>query len=186
MVSYSLSDLKLISVFKDMSEFEMLEISNDNLMAEYLYKLGMDVPKEAFMYFPSFHRNLQNQIVLGFTVAGEVRQDEAYRNSWMCSMTEKLLLACNDDVGLMREMTHLNYKVRDMESYLNHCDSEDYDLDRALFPEDQLEPLYLENEAQIENLQSILEGIRGPMYGNSGALKTFKEYKDFAKEKYGN
>ncbi len=135
------------------------------------------------MFFPAYHRNLQQQIVFGYVVVGECRQDEAFRNSWMCDITNKLLLACNDDVGLMREMTHLNYKVRDMESYLNHCDSEDYDLDRALFAEDQCEPGWKHNEEQIENLQVILEGIRGPQYGNSGALKTFKEYQDYLKGK---
>lgn len=180
MISWSLSDLQLISVFKDMSEFDMLRIENDEVMQKYLYILGMDVPDFPLMFLPCIHRNLQNQIVTGYKVIGECRCDRVYKDSWMAGISERLLITAFNDASLMKELAELSYKVRDFEDYLNDCDAIDFDEERALFPADQLEPDYQENEQKLKELEEILESIRGPQYGPSGSLKSYKEYQDYA------
>lgn len=58
----------------------------------------------------------------------------------------------------------------------------DFDESRALFEADQLEPDWMEQEAKIQELQDILDSIRGGAYNASGALKTAQEYKDWLAE----
>lgn len=158
----------------------MLSIENDEKMANYLYPLGMDVPDFPMMYLPCLHRNLQNEILMGYVVVGECRCDQAFRDSWMAGITERLMIASYSDTSLMRELAELSFKTRNMEEYLNDNDSLDFDEDRALFPLDQLEPSWRENEEKIAALAKILEDIRGPQYNSAGAPKSFKEYQDWA------
>lgn len=183
MISWSLSDLQLISAFKDMSEFDMLKIENDELLQKYLYILGMDVPDFPMMFFPCIHRNLQDKIVMGYKVIGECRCDRAYKDSYMAGITERLLISAFNDTSLMKEIAELSYKVRDIEEFVNDNDSIDFDEDRALFPADQLEPDWEVNEQKLKELGDILLSIRGPQYGPSGSLKTNEEYKAWAEER---
>lgn len=177
MISISLSDLKLIPELKDMDEFEMIEIKNDELIAKYLYQLGMDCYDYPFVYIPNRHRNLQGQDVLGFRAVGEIRCDYEYRNSKIAGITERLIISSYEDPSCTEEIAELSFKVRDWDEYLNDSDSLDWDESRAIFPEDQYEPDYVEQEQNIESMKKILESIRGCCYNEAGALKMMSEYK---------
>lgn len=188
MVSWSLSDLKLISELSHMSEFDMVKPENDALMVKYLWKLGCDVPDYPWIYLPSKHRNLQDQIVVGYRAVAEVRCDPEYLNSFMADITQRMTITSYVDPSKMEEMAELSYKVRDWTEYLNDNDSLDWQEERAITPLDQLEPDYLEQEAAIKELEDILVSIRGSCYNASGSLKMMDEYHqesvEIIKEKY--
>lgn len=190
MLSISLSDMKLITELSGMSEFDMIRIENDDLMAKYLYKIGCDVPDYPWIYIPSKHRNLQNQVVTGYRAVAEIRCDADFRDSYLAGITERLTIASYFDSSCMEEIASLSYQVRDFAEHLNDSDSIEFDEDRALFPADQLEPNWEMEEAKIKELQDILDEIRGPAYNSAGSLKTSEEYrqwfenKEFYNEKY--
>lgn len=182
MLSISLSDMKLITELSGMSEFDMIRIENDDLMAKYLYKIGCDVPDFPWVYIPNKHRNLQGQVVTGYRAVAEIRCDAAFRDSYMAGITERLVISSYSDPTLMEDIAELSYKVRDFSEYLNDSDSIDFDESRALFEADQLEPDYMEQEVKIQELQDILDSIRGGCYNAAGSLKTSQEYKDWLVE----
>lgn len=174
--------MQLISEFKDKTEFDLIRIENDDTLQRYLYLLGMDVPDFPMMFVPNKHRNLQGKVVTGYRVCGEIRCDATFRNSYMAGITERLVISSYFDPTLMSDIAELSYKVRDFSEYLNDSDSIDFDESRALFEADQLEPDYQQEEAKIQELQDILDSIRGGCYNSSGALKTAQEYKDWLAE----
>ena len=177
MVVWSLSDLKLISELAHMSEFDMVHPDNDELMAKYLWKLGCDVPDYPWMYCAAKHRNIQNQIVVGYRAIAEVRCDPEYLNSFMADITQRQTIVSYTDPSKMEEMAELSFKVRNWEEYLNDNDSLDWDESRAVFPTDQLEPDFEDQEKVIQELEEILYSIRGSAYNASGSLKMMHEYK---------
>lgn len=179
MLSISLSDMQLITELSTLSEFELVRIDNDELVAKYLYKIGVDT-EFPWVYLANKHRNLQDNIVTGYRVCGEVRCDAAYRDSYLAGITERLVISSFSDRSFMEEIAELSYKVIDFEEHLHDNDSIDYDESRALFGADQLEEDWEEQEAAIKELQGILFDIRGSAYNSSGALKTMKEYAEFA------
>jgi hypothetical protein len=172
--------MKLVSELSEMSEIEMVQIENDELMQKYFYQIGMDCYDFPFVYVPNKHRTLAGEVVTGFRCVGELRCDSAFRDSYLAGITERLIISSYLDTSLMLEIAELSYKVRDFDDYLNDCDSIDFDESRALFPANQLEDDWVEQEAIIKNLQDVLTMIRGPVYNASGALKTAEEYKEFA------
>lgn len=183
MISISLSDMKLITELSGMSEFDMIRIENDDLMAKYLYKIGCDVPDFPWVYIPNKHRNLRGQVVTGYRAVAEIRCDAAFRDSYMAGITERLVISSYFDRTMMEDIAELSFKTPDFSEYLNDSDSIDFDESRALFEADQLEPDYQQEEAKIQELQDILDSIRGGAYNASGALKTAQEYKDWLAEK---
>lgn len=177
MISISLSDMKLISELSHLSEIQMIHPAADDLMAKYLYKIGMDCYDFPFLYIPNKHRNLRGQVVTGFRCVGEIRCDEEYRNSYLAGITERLIISSYLDPSLMEEIAELSFKVRNWEEYLNDNDSLDWDESRALFPVDQLEEDWEAQEDHIRELGDVLLAVRGSPYTSSGALKTMEDYK---------
>ena len=180
MISISLSDLKLVTELSGLSEFEMIQIGNDELMAKYLYQIGMDCYDFPWIYTANKHRNMQGDVVTGYRVCGEIRCDGAYRDSYLADITARLIIVSYTDPSFMEEIAELSHKVRDFSEYLNDSDSIDFDEERALFPASQLEEDWEEQEAKIKQLNYILTEIRGTCYTASGGLKTMQDYKEFA------
>lgn len=186
MIAASLSDMKLVQELSHLSEFQMVDIENDNLMMKYFFEIGMDCYDFPFVYVAAKHRNLQGNIVTGFRCIGEVRCEEAFRNSKMAGITERLIISSYKDVSLMNEIAELSFKVRDFEEYLNDNDSLDWDADRAVLPDSQLEEHWQEEEKIIATMNDTLVSIRGPIYNSAGALKSAEEYKLWNDERKGN
>lgn len=179
MICVSVSDLQLITELSGMSEFDIISIYSDEKVAKYLYKIGIDTDFP-WVYLANKHRNLQGNILTGYRICGEIRCDSTYRDSYMAGITERLVISSYSDPSFMEEIAELAFKTRDIDHYLNDNDSLDWDESRALFGADQLEPDWEDEEAKIQELQDILVSIRGPAYNNAGALKTMKEYQDYA------
>jgi len=179
MICISVSDLQLITELSEMSEFDIVRIENDPLVAKYAHQIGIDV-EYPMAYFANKHRNLQNKVVTGYRLCGEVRCDVEYRNSYLAGITERLIISSFSDPSKMTEIAELSFKTRDWAEYLNDNDSLDWQEDRAVLPQDQLEEDWEAEEKKIAELNDILVSIRGPVYNSSGALKTMEEYKEFA------
>lgn len=191
MISISLSDLQLITELSRMTELEMINPINDELMMKHLHFIGMDVPDYAFCYLPNVHRNLQDKVVLGFRVIGETRCDHAFRNGPIASLTDKLVISSYFDSSLTEALGELTAKARDYESF--NLDLMEEQVDKyAAWPDDQTEPDWKEVEAQIILLEELRDELRGPMYTASGALKMPHEYQEWVdtrslyEEKYGS
>lgn len=179
MLAISFKDLQLISTLSQLSEFQMLEIDNDPLIYSYLYKIGIDTDYP-ICYVANKHRTLAGEIHTGFRAYGEVRCDVEYRNSYLAGITERLVCASYNDPSLMTEIAELSFKTRSWQDALNDNDSLDWQEDRAITPNDQLEEDWEYEEKKIADLNNALVSIRGPIYNSSGALKTAQEYQEFA------
>lgn len=181
MICISLSDLKLVKELSHLGEMEMCKIENDPLIAKYAYECGVDTDF-AVLYVGNRHRNLQGQDIVGVRICGEVRCDQAFRDSPISTITDRLVMTSYSDPTLMTEVAELSFKVRDFSQYLNDNDNVSYDEARALFPADQLEPDWQEQEQKIQELNNVLELIRGSCYNDAGTLKSAEEYVSWLKE----
>lgn len=182
MICVSVSDLQLITELSGMSEFDIISIYSDEKVAKYLYKIGVDTDFP-WTYSVNIHRNLRDQVVMGFRIYGEIRCDASYRDSYMAGITERLVISSYKDRSFMEEIADLSFKVRDFSEYLNDSDSIEFDEERALFGSDQLEPDWELNTQKLQELENILYEIRGPAYNSAGALKSMKEYQEFAENR---
>ena len=189
MICLSVSDLKLATKLSGMSELEIIKVENDEIVSEIIYQLGIDT-EFPWIYTANKHRNIRDQVLIGYRIAGEIRIDEEFRNSKLAGIQERLVISSYKDVSMMEEIAELAFKVRDFSEYLNDSDSLEFDEERALFGQDQLEPDWEQAEDHIRELNDILLAVRGSPYTSSGALKTMQDYKDelesreFYSEKY--
>lgn len=176
MISLSVSDLRLATKLSGMSELEIIRVENDDLVASIIYQLGIDT-EFPWIYTANRHRNLRGQDIVGFRCIGEIRCDDEYRNSFLAGITERLIINSYSDPSRMEEIAELSFKVRSWEDHLNDNDSIEFDAERALFHEDQMEPDWEAQEAHIQELNDVLLAVRGSPYTSSGALKTMADYK---------
>lgn len=179
MKTISFSDLRRVSWLSEYSEVELLHIDMDDKVAEALSQLGFDT-EYPILYYPAKHRNLAGDVVTGYIACGEIQLNGSKVNRDFRDLTDILVCTSYLDKSLMLELAELAFKTRDFTEFLQDSDSIDFDEERALFPANQLEPDWVEQEAIIKNLQDVLTMIRGPVYNASGALKTAEEYKEFA------
>lgn len=175
MVSISLSDLQLLDEFKTLPESEMILIKNDEAINKVLYTIGFDVPRFGVIYIPSKHRNLQNKVVIGYRVVGDVRRDDAFKNGPMASLTDRLTISAYKDVSLMKEMALLSGLSRNTMAGLE----DDLPDDQETLPESQLEPGWKELEQRIQRMVDLRDKLRGPYLNDAGNLKTQSEYAEW-------
>ena len=164
------------------SEIELLNINNDDLVMKHLWFICMDIYDYPFIYVPSKHRNLRNQVVLGYQVFGEVRCDAAFKQGPFASLCSRLIIASYQDVSLMKEMAELACKTRDYNGYSDDGMPEEPNAKGEL-PETELEEGWREVEKIIESMEELRDRIRGPAHGPSGSLKLASEYKSWLEEK---
>lgn len=180
MISISVRDLLKIEELKHFNEVQLIHPSNDALVNKYLDELAFDIDY-ATAYLPSKHRDLTGKIAVGYRIVGELSINRKHINSPYCGITERLVAASYTDTSLMKELAELAGKSRNFDGYAGD-DMPDGDDERALFPLDQQEPDYLEVAQQIKVLENIRDGIRGPMYSASGAMKMPEEYQAWLDE----
>jgi hypothetical protein len=170
----SLSDLLLCSELSHIkNEIELLSLQNDALMESILGHIGFDT-EYPVSYVPVKHRNMQNQVIVGFMAVGEIDMNRSFIDSPICTLTERMIAAAYTDPSLTRELSSLMGMRVNFRSLLeNGTDSSNEDL-----PEDMLEPdrEYVTN--QIKTLESLRDRIRGDMFNDRGEAKTFEEYRD--------
>lgn len=174
----SFSDLKLHSSLSGLNEVQMLSIDMDDKINAILAEIGFDVDY-GITYFPAKHRNLQNNILIGFMASGEVSINRKHLTSVYADLTDVLIASSYSDTSLTKELANLSGLSR---SYDNNQESDDYGDGQQDMPANQLEEDWEDVEKQIRQLEEIRDIVRGPMLNESGAAKTAEQYKAWAKE----
>lgn len=174
----SFSDLKLHSSLSGLNEVQMLSIDMDDTINAILAEIGFDVDY-GITYFPAKHRNLQNNILIGFLASGEVSINRKHLTSVYADLTDVLIAASFTDPSLTKELANLSGLSR---SYDNNQESDDYGDQQQDMPPNQLEEDWEDIEKQIRQLEEIRDIIRGPQMDESGSAKTAEQYKAWYKE----
>lgn len=164
--------MRLCTKFRGMNEVEMLKLSNDDDMAWALDQIGFDT-EYAVTYVPINHRDMQNNVGMGFMCVGEINMNRSYIESPLCTLTERMIAAAYIDPSLTKELSSLMGMRVNFRSLLeNGSDSSSEDL-----PDDMLEPDREWVGKQIADLIALRDTIRGPILNERGEAKTFQEYK---------
>ena len=172
MKTLSFRDLQLCTKFKGMNEIQMLSLENDETMAWVLEQVGFDT-EYAVSYIPLVHRDLQNNVGLGFMAVGEINMNKSFIDSSICTLTDRMIASAYIDPSLTRELSSLMGMRVSLRSLMdNGADSAGKDL-----PEDMLEPDRDFVAKQITDLEALRDAIRGDMINARGEPKTFSEYK---------
>ena len=161
----SLRDVKIIPQFSALSELEMINPMYDNAIKEILKHVGFDV-EYPIEYVPSIHRDMQNNVGLGFRVVGEVDCNRKWLSSPLCDLTSILVAASYLDISLMRELAEMCIKSPDYES----LDWEDVNIcERGSYGDEPMnieEEGWQEVEEEIRMLERMRDIIRGDCYGS--------------------
>lgn len=100
----SLRDLKLADSLSHMTEVQMINPANDNIVKEVLAEIGYDVTK-GISYIPSYHRDMQGKAAVGFQVIGEYHRDKKYHK--FVDTFDRVVMAGLSDVHLAKDMAEL-------------------------------------------------------------------------------
>lgn len=131
----SFSDLKLHSSLSGLNEVQMLSIDMDDTINAILEEIGFDVDY-GITYFPAKHRNLQNNILIGYMASGEVSINRKHLTSVYADLTDVLIASSYSDTSLTKELANLSGLSR---SYDNNQESGDYGDCQQDMPANQLE-----------------------------------------------
>lgn len=167
----SFRDLRVIPELAQYNEVELLHPSRDKMMAKYLEQLGFntDAPVQ---YIPNKHRDMQGNVGVGFRAVGTIAVGSEFLESRMATMEDRILATYFTDPSLARELAQM------MNTGISFSDGDDNSLldDEDEFPEELTEPDFPEVEAALKELEQLRDSIRGSMYNESGAPKTYGEY----------
>ena len=162
----SVSDLlHFVDEFKGMNEVQLIHPDNDKRVLHYLGDLGFDTDYTIY-YMPNKHRNLRGEINVGYRLIGELNCNRKFYEIY--SLEEIVACTSYQDLSLTRELCNLSGKDLDYKSFNNGVASE---VHHKKFPETEWAEDYLEVKAQINQLQFILEQVRGSYYNEDGSVK---------------
>lgn len=165
----SFRDLRLIPELSQFNEIELLHPVNDGRVAKYLEQLGFNTsaPVE---YLPSKHRDIQGNVAVGFRAVGVIDTSSTFLGSHMATMEDRIMATFFKDPSLARELAQM------LNTGINFSDDALFDDEGEEFPEELIEPDFEEKAAEIKALEDLRDTIRGPMYNEAGAVKTYVEY----------
>lgn len=171
MISISVSDLLILPEFAGYSEWDIVEKKEDKKVLDACFNLGLDKNK-GYCYDYNIHRNLQNKVVEGFRIVGEIRIDKEFRKSPFCTLIDKIIMHSVTDVGFAMDLASR------MGSTLNYAKFQEDDERSPTdgFDKDLLEPNYSVVEKRINSMVKLLSDLRGTPINDSGLLKTYEEW----------
>lgn len=163
----SLRDLQRFEALRTYKETSLIHPVMDLVMFKYLGALGfsLDHPIE---YIPSFHRDMQGRVALGFQAVGEIdHENKEYLRSHLCPLVDRLMAAAKKDMSLCVELCQMSGQRVPL-------DDDAIEEDNS-FQDEWIEPNYKTNLASIEALLEIRDNIRRPRRNENGTEKTPKE-----------
>ena len=140
MKTCSFRDVLKASWLTQYNEIDLLSIDRDEDVNRVLTELGFDC-EYPLNYFPAKHRDLSGKIAVGFMVSGEVQCNRKHLTSVFADLTDILISSAYIDPSLTRELADLSGLSRNYDGY-NDCNIPDYDTERIIIPENQLEEDY--------------------------------------------
>ena len=169
----SFRDLRLIPELSQYSEIDLLHPSMDDTVNKWLEEFGFNT-NAPVQYIPNKHRDMQGNIGVGFRAIGTIAVGSEFLDTPLATMEDRILATFFTDPSLARELASmLNTGIRFADVPESYDESDDD------FPEELIEPDYPEVSKEIALLETIRDAVRGPMYNESGAPKTYKEYAEY-------
>lgn len=175
MISVSLSDI--IASIKleegvEYSEVELLSTDTDDLVLQYAHDFGLDNSGGyAFVY--NKHRNLQNKVVDGFRIIGEIRKDRAFLSSPFCSTEDRAIAAADKDIHFAKELFGMMGAKVTYGSLREDID-DSADMSEASYLEENFDSF----SNTLASYNKLCYDIRGDAYNDYGKLKTYQEWKN--------
>lgn len=169
MKTISVTDLKLIDGLDHLNYFELVHPDNDHLVNPYLEMMGFDIFKP-LEYRAYQHRNLQNQVVINYVIAGELSLDRKHLTGPFGSFEDRKIAAGMVDKSLFEELHSMGSRCHDygassaLDETIPSRENEEYKKEEQ------------EIARQIKLLEDILFDIRGSQYKQDGSLKTAYDY----------
>ena len=138
------------------SEIHLLPKSQDELVKPVLQALGMDT-RLGFRIQAYKHRDLDNNVAIGYRYEGTIRTDREWANSKGCSTIERISITAFDDLSLTHELQDLMGGQLDLTSAEGSYDLLNED---ASF-RDLIVETYKEDSELIKQLNNICKQVRG-------------------------
>ena len=176
MKTISFQDLLKVSWLQGYSEIDLLSIEMDEQVDKVLDEIGIDT-EYPILYFPCKHRTLDNKVVVGYMACGEVSCNRKHTNSPYFDITDIVIANMYRDIDYAKELAEMAGRTTDWIGTLE----EEIDVEENN-EEIEIEEDYDMVSEQMRLLEDIRDRIRGPLYNNSGAIKTRAEYREWLEE----
>jgi len=147
---------------------EMVHPDNDELVGKYLDMIGIDINKP-LEYRAYQHRNLQNKVVVNFTIAGELKLDRKSLTSPFSTYEDRLIAASIYDRSLFEQLHELGntsptYGGNALDDNIPTKDAEEYRAEEEKVAK------------EITLLEEVLYHIRGSQMNSDGSYMTMQDY----------
>jgi hypothetical protein len=173
MKAISVYDLKIIPELAHLNYFELVHPDNDCLVNPFLGTMGFDLDYP-LMYTVSQHRTLQNTVVIGYVIRGEVNISREHLTGPWGTLYDRMVAAAYTDPSLCVDLCRSMNMSLDQSAFIGSRHAADSAPEN--FPECLTNPDEKEILEQIQLLESILFDIRGSQYRLDGSLKMPDDY----------
>lgn len=140
---------------KGYTEASLLPKDMDSIVLPVLHELGIDVRKDIYITAVK-HRDLQNNVGIGYRYCGTIRSDRQWVNSKGCDVIERVAITSFNDLSLTNELCKLLNKRID----ITEADGA-YALEDELNSVEYVVETYEADSATMRNLNQICKNIRG-------------------------
>lgn len=137
------------------NEVTLLNKENDPIVIPILHELGIDVRKSIHIMAVK-HRDLQDNIGIGYRYYGTIRTDRQWINSPLCDLTERVAISAFSDLSLTRELCGLMGKTIDV-STMDGA----YTMDDEMNSTDFIVETYEADKKLIDELNAVAKMVRG-------------------------
>ena len=140
---------------KGYNEASLLPKDMDSIVLPILHELGIDVRKDIYITAVK-HRDLQNNVGIGYRYYGTIRSDRQWVNSPLCDLTERVAISAFTDLSLTRELCGLMGKTIDV-STMDGA----YTMDDEMNSTDFIVETYEADKKLIDELNAVAKMVRG-------------------------
>lgn len=167
MIVLSATDLQLASPLSHLTELQIVSPEYDHLVMPILEEMGCDLDY-GICISASQHRNLQNKVVVSYTIACEVGCNWKHLSGPFGTAENRMLAASHVDASLSNEMALMQSVCNDFQSLYS---SEQVENQYLVYNEDEQEIA-----AKIAELNKALYEVRGEQVDKFGNYRTYGDY----------
>jgi hypothetical protein len=138
----------------DIAEAALLNPQYDAMVADILFGLGMDTNKP-MKVVAQIHRDLDNNVGIGFRYHGRMRLDDEWRSGPLCGVMERIAATSYEDTSLTLELCNL---VGTSVDFSNGQDTPYTDKD---FPPSQLSDTWMRDVKNLAAMEELIVAVRG-------------------------
>ena len=157
---YDVLKIKEIAEVCD-NQFDLLPRSMDNVVAPYLYVLGMDIDKGIRVQCCA-HRTIALERVISYRYAGLERSDKEWLANRNCSMSARI--HSQKDNELASDMVRMSMEGTSEGKFIAMCAAVSGDSGTTKSLKDKWSETYEEDSNTIKILQDIQRDVRGSLH----------------------